>query len=383
MSDKKSTNIFLVLVLSSLIIPLAVSAMDFRGGQNFILGKEETITKNLYTAGNTVNFFGTAKGDVFAAGGMIVISGTIVNDLVAAGGNLMLNGDIGDDVRIAGGNVAIDGKIGGELLAAGGQLNLNPGLEVKGNTTLAGGNLLINGNLQGDVALYGSSVRIDGKIAGNVKVRTDKKLIIGSQAEISGNLDYSAAEKLTIEDGAKIKGKVTFNELKAVKTQKAKKALFGIFGIGWLIGLVIFLITALVVYFLFRKKLEEAVVYTLDNFGKEVLRGFIILVVLPIAAIISFITVIGALLGGAGVLIYILMAVFGSILAGIVLGSLIFRLILKKPNFVADWRSVVTGVVILRIIHVIPYVGWIIWFIFFLASFGVLFNYLYRHFKKA
>lgn len=375
-------KLFLIPVLAFLIMPLVVSAATFAGGQSYTLGKNEVANKNLYAFGNNVNILGEPKQDVFAFGGSIVISGNIAKDLVAAGGNLMIDGNIGDDARIAGGNLSIGGKIGGELLAAGGQLSLNSGLEVKGDTTLAGGNLLIDGIFAGDLAAYGGTVRIDGKIAGNVKVRTDQKLTIGSKAEIAGNLDYSAPEKLTLEDGAKITGKVTFNEIKAIKAQKANKGLFGIFGLSWLLGLAIFLTAALVVHFLFRKKLDEAVAYTLGNFGKETLRGFIILVVLPIAVIISFVTVIGALLGGAGLLLYILMGLFGSIFAPIVLGTLIFRKLLKKPEFGVDWRSVVVGVAVLRIIQVIPYVGWIFWFIFFLAAFGTLFNYLYRNFRK-
>ena len=121
----------------------------------------------------------------------------------------------------------------------------------------------------------------------------------------------------------------------------------------------------------------------MDNFWKETLRGFIISVVLPIAAIISFITVIGALLGGLGLMLYGLMAALSSIFAAMVLGALIFRLILKQPNFTVDWRSVVVGVVLMAIFKVIPYVGWIFAFIFFLVAFGTLFNYLYRNFKKA
>jgi len=372
-------KIFFIAILAILIIPLGAWAA-IRQDQNFSLGKNDVLNKNLYAGGGTVNILGEAKQDAIISGGTIIMSGTVGQDLAAAGGNIMVDGIIGDDARIAGGNLSIGGKIGGELLAAGGQVSLSSDLEVKGNTTLAGGNLLIDGALAGDLTAYGGSVRIDGKIGGNVKVKANQKLIIGSQAVIYGNLDYSAPEKLTIEDGAKIKGKVTFSEIQA---QAAKKGLWGIWWLAWLVGLAIFLTAALVVYFLFRKKLEEAVSYTLANFGKETLRGFIILVVLPIAAIVSFVTVIGALLGGAGLLLFVLMGIFTAIFAPMVFGTLIFRLILKKPEFALDWRSVVMGVVLLRIIHVIPYVGWIFWFIFFLAAFGALFNYLYRHFRKA
>ncbi len=372
--------LFLSVLLAILVVvPVVVYGATFKIGQDYHLNSGETVNDNLYVASPNINIAGAINGDLSVAGGNVIVSGSVGADLSAAGGTLNITSNVADDLRLAGGNIMITSHIGGELLAAGGQISLNSGLEVKGNTTLAGGNLQIDGALGGDLTAYGGTVLIDGKIAGNVKVRTDGKLIIGSQAEILGNLDYSAPEKLTLEDGAKINGTVTFNEL---KTQQAQKGLWGIWWLAWLIVLAIFLTAALVAYFLFRKKLEEAVSYTLANFGKETLRGFIILVVLPIAVIVSFATVIGALLGGAGILLYILMGVFTSIFAPMVLGTLIFRLILRKPDFGVDWRSVVVGVVVLRIIHVIPYVGWIFWFIFFLAAFGTLFNYLYRNFRK-
>ena len=375
-------KIFLVVALSLLVMPLAALAA-IRQDPNFTLGKNEVVNKNLYTGGSSVNIQGKAERDVFIGGGTISVLGEVGNDLAAAGGNLMIDGNIGDDARLAGGNISVNGKIGGELLVAAGQISLNSGLEVGGDTMLAGGSLLVDGIFHGNLTALGDSVRIDGKIAGNVKVKTDKKLIIGSQAEISGNLDYTASEKLSVQDSAKVKGKVTFNELKVIKAEKAKKGFLGMWGIGWLVGLMIYLTAALVALFLLRKKLEKAVSYALANFGKETLRGFIILVVLPVAIVISFVTVIGVMLGGTGILLYILMSVFGSILASILLGSLIFRLILKKPDFTADWRSVVVGGVALKIIQLIPLVGWIFTFVFFLAAFGTLFNYLYGNFRKA
>lgn len=373
-------KIFSIIVLAFLIMPLVASA-EIRQNENFNLGKNDVVDKNLYASGGSVNISGEVKQDVIAAGGTITILGNVGEDLTLAGGNLMVEGNVGDDLRIAGGNLSIGGKIGGELLAAGGQINLNSGSEVKGDAKIAGGNLLIDGSIAGDLSAYGGSVRIDGKISGNVDVKTDQKLTIGSNAVISGNLDYSAPEKLTIEDGAKINGKVTYTEVKAV--QKAKKGFFGIWAVGWLMGLAVLLASALVVYFLLRKKLEDAVSFALDNFGKETLRGFIVLVVLPIAVIISFITVIGAMLGVAGIFLYVLFAVFASIFASIILGTWIFRMILKKPSFGVDWRSVVVGVVVMKLIQAVPYVGWIFCFIFFLAAFGTLFNHLYRSFRKA
>lgn len=379
---KNMKKIFLVLVLSFLALPFVSFAADFKGAPVYTLGKDAVVEKNLYATGNSINILGTVKGDIFTAGGNVMILGDVKKDLNAAGGTLVIESNVGDDARLAGGTLIIGGRIGGELLAAGGQINLNPSLKIDGNAELAGGNILVDGIISGDLSVYGGVVRIDGKINGDVLVKTDRKLVIGSKAEIGGNLNYSAPEKLTIEEGAKISGEVTFKEIAAKGQNAIKKGFFGVFGVAWLIKLLIFLTVALVAYFLFGKKLEEAINYALNNFSKETLRGFILLVILPVAAIISFITIIGILLGIAGILLYSLMAIFASIFAPIVLGTIIFRKLLKKPEFGADWKSVATGVVVIRVVSIIPFVGWIFCFVFFLAAFGTLFNYLYKHLRK-
>lgn len=377
-------KIFLILVFSFLVLPFVSLAADFQGVPTYSLNKGAVINENLYVASNSVNILGTVQGDVFAVGGTIMVLGDVNKDLNVAGGTLILEGDIGDDARLVGGTLAIGGKISGELLAAGGQIILTSELEIGGNTELAGGDILINGDVGGDLTVYGETVHIDGKINGNVFVKASQKLTIGDKAEIFGNLNYSAPEKLIIEDGAKIAGEVVFKEIVAPKNKAmSKKSFIGLFGMGWLLGLLISLAGALVIYFIFGKKIKEAVNYTLDNFGKETLRGFVILVVLPIAVVISLATVIGVLLGVAGILLYLLMAIFASIFASIILGTIIFRKLLKKPDFGVDWKSIVTGVLAMKIIGIIPFVGWIFCFVFFLTAFGVLFNYLYKHFKKA
>ncbi len=376
-------KILLVLSLSFLAMPFVSFASGFQGVQVYTLGKDEVAKENIYAAGNSINILGTAEGDVFTVGGNVMVLGDVGKDLNAAGGTLVAESNVGDDARLAGGTLAIGGKIGGELLAAGGQMNLNPSLQVKGNAKLAGGNILVDGDIKGDLAVYGDAIRIDGIIGGNVSAKAGQKLVIGSRAEIDGNLNYSAPEKLTIEDGAKITGEVVFTEIAVKSRGITQKGFLGFIGIAWLIGLLMSLTASLAVYFLFGKKIKEAINYTLDNFGKETLRGFVALVALPIAVVISFATVIGIMLGFAGLLLYILMAVFACIFAPILLGTIIFRKLLKKPEFGVDWKSVLTGVVVLRIVAIIPFVGWIFCFIFFLASFGVLFNYLYKHFKKA
>ncbi|MBI4709137.1 MAG: polymer-forming cytoskeletal protein [Candidatus Portnoybacteria bacterium] len=372
-------KLFLALTIVLLVAPLAVSAAFIRGEQSYTLGKNETLDKNLYTAGSNVSLLGQAKQDAALAGGTLIISGSVGKDLTAAGGTILIDGDIGDDARMAGGTITINNKIGGELLAAGGQVTISSGAEIKGEARIASGDLSMAGNILGDLFAVGDTIRLDGKITGNVKVKASKKLTIGKNAEISGNLDYSAPEKLTMEDGGKILGQTTYKEFKPVKVDK--KGWLGFLTIWWMAKMLMLMLAAVVVSLLIKKQLQNAVRQTLPNFSRELLRGFILLIVLPVAIIISFITIIGLALGGMALLLYILMACFSAVYAAIVLGALVSKYIFKTANYEPDWKTAIIGVLILTIIGFIPFVGWLFYFVFFLVAFGSLFNFFYQHFR--
>jgi cytoskeletal protein CcmA (bactofilin family) len=272
--------------------------------------------------------------------------------------------------------------VGGELLAAGGQVYLDQNARIGSDATIAGGNINIAGTINGDVLIYGDMVQIDGRIGGNVKVKATQKLVIGPGAVIAGTLNYRAPQEAVIQQGAQIGGEVNFEKYQPKYGQKGKGGFWGALFAWSLVKLIMMIVAALMIFFLLRKRMDEATKYVLANFGKETLRGFIILVVFPIAIILSFVTIIGAFLGILGLLLYLLTMLFASIFSIFLVGALFYRLVLKKANFGADWKSVIIGALIMWIFGLIPVVGWIFNFIFFLAAFGGAFYLLYGSFRR-
>lgn len=375
-------KIFIILAMISFLIPLSVSAALFEKGQSYNLAKDQSVSVNLYTVGGNVTVLGNVKEDLMAAGGTIILTGLVGKDAGLAGGTIDISGNIGEDLRVAGGNIMIGGKVGGELLALGGQLTVAPGVEIKGESYLIGGNIVIDGNLGKNLVIRGGTVAINGTIEGSVKITASNSVTISSGAVIKGNLDYSSPKPATIQDGAKIQGVTNYKKIEPAKTY-AKFGGRALFGAAWLIKFLMILVAALVVSLLLKKQTQTAVRYIMPNFGKELLRGFIILVVLPVAIVISFITVVGVILGVAGLLFYGLMLVFGMILAQIVVGAMVSKLIFKQENYEGNWKSALIGAIALALVCLIPYIGSAICFVFFLASFGALFNFLYKHFQSA
>jgi len=372
-------KIFVVSAVVLILIPLAASAALLEKGPSYTLAKDKTVASNVYAAGNNITILGSANEDLMAVGGTVIMAGKIVKDTSLAGGTIDISGEVGEDVRMAGGTIILNGKVGGELVALGGQITVAPGADIKKDSYIIGGNIVVDGHLGQYLVIKGGTVEINGAIDGSVKVTASEKLVIGNKAVIGGTLDYSAPQKAEIKDGAKINGAVTYKQYVAPKTGVKAKGAFSF----WMLakGLMM-LLAAVVVSLLLRRQTQTAVRFAISNFGKELLRGFIVLVVLPIAIIISFITVFGSMLGGAALLLYITMAIFGTIISPIILGALLSKYIFKQESFQGDWKSAIIGSIVLAALCFIPYAGGIICFVFFLVAFGTLFNFLYKHFRE-
>jgi len=118
---KKGLAIVAVLLLNLVWLAPVAWAVEFKGGEEVVIGPDEVIEDDLYVGAGTITIEGTIKGDLVAAGSEITVNGTVEGDLIAAGGYITINGDIEDDARIAGGTLTLgpNARIGDDVLAAG------------------------------------------------------------------------------------------------------------------------------------------------------------------------------------------------------------------------------------------------------------------------
>jgi hypothetical protein len=100
--------------------------------------------------------------------------------------------------------------------------------------------------------------------------------------------------------------------------------------------------------------------------------GFLALIAFPIAIFFLFVVLVGYYVALIGLMVYILCILLASLLAAMFVGAWLVKMLTKRPDLVIDWQAVVIGVVVLRLITIIPVVGWIACAILFLMSFGAL-----------
>ncbi len=377
---KKKIFVALTLVaVFAFFAPGVSEAAYFKTGKSVVVGSTAAINDNVYAAGASVSVSAPVEGDLLAAGGTLYIASPVSQDIMAAGGTVIVVGSSAQNVRLIGGNITLSGTYTGEAVAAGGQVAIMTGTTITKDSYLAGGSVNFAGNEAGNLKIAGSAVYVDGTVGGNLTVKGGKEVTIGPNAVIKGNFEYTAQQKATIENGAQILGTTTFHEAPApVATASGFFESFAaILTIGWIAKFLMVLTAAYLLWYLMRNDMVEAVKRITSGFWKELLRGFVILVATPIAAIIALVTVIGALPGIVGLLLYGSLLIVSVPVAGIVVASL-----LKKFKTDLRWYHILLGVLVFEIVKLIPFIGWIATFIIYLLAIGSFAMVLRQRFAK-
>lgn len=337
-----------------MIAPVAAAAAEFRTGDDPTLPKTESINDDLYLLGGSVSSSGTLKGDLIGMGGNILINGPVSGDIAAGGGTVTVISDVGDDVRVAGGTVVIQGAVTGDVLAAGGQLTLSSN-KIGGDVSLAGGAIRVDAPIAGDLQIAGGDVRINSEIGGNVVIRAEQ-VTLGSKAHIKGTLTYTSPKEVTIEDGAVVGGETTYTKSPDVR-EAAKLGLVAVFSIWFVAKILMVFSGALVIAYVFQRFSETLVSQAgrkpLAEFG----RGVVFFIVTPIVSVLLLFTVVGIAFGVLGLLGFAAMMIVGTMMAPLLMGSIVHKIIFKQHEYEISWKTVLTGTILYFILSSVPFVG--------------------------
>lgn len=368
----------IALLAMFVLVPTTALAAQFVGPDKndqgrVVIGSSET-RKNLYAAGADLTVNGIIEGDIFGAAAFVTVDGDIEDDATIAGNTVSLNSPIGGDLRTAGSRVSINNTVGGDGLIAGSSVVLGAKSSFGGDVYIGGAGVTVDGPVMGDLKIVGDSVRINSKIDGSVWVKSNKKIVFGSNADVAGKLTIVSNELPLIESGAN----VSEPEMKPWVVKKSNKdterGFLGFLTFMFLVKLIAGFITAWILLSLFRSRFTSLVAATSQNFWKHALFGFIGVVVAPIIAIILFVTLIGYMAGILVLCAYVSIWVI-SYLTGLALtGAWLMKKIKKQDQLMVNWQSILVGVLVFAILAVIPVIGWIVCMIIVLASAGSLFS---------
>lgn len=367
MKNIKQIAIF-AFVVSMVFVPVLSRAAELKAVRDYTLQKAASVDGNLYLAAQNSFISGDINGDAVIASGNVLINGAIKQGALVAGGNVEILGNVEQSVRAIGGTVVIGETVRGDVAVAGGMVRIAPDAVVEGDVLVAAGQLIVDGVVKGNVRTIGGETIINGIVEKDVSVRADRKLTIGSEAKIAGNLSYRSIEAAQIMEGAQIQGEVKFEKLEQPKG--GKQAIAGLIGFMMLIKLLIMLTVTILGVVLFKKAAQSLTKTVIGHFGREAVRGFVVLIVVPAALIVALASVIGIGLAVAGALIYLSLIMIAKVITGVVLGSVVIKLIKKTKEYEVNWQNAAIGVIAVELVSLVPILGWVAIFLLFIASLG-------------
>jgi hypothetical protein len=368
-------KILALLILFLLLLPSLSLAAEFKDTN---LPKDETVSGDLYLANSDVTSAGNVNGDLVIAGGNVIVDGKVDKELLVAGGTVIIRGTIGSTIRAAAGNIIMEGECFGDFVVTGGQVDITSKAKIHRDLVVFAGMVNVLGSVEGKTNIQGGQILLNGSLSGDVKVNAGS-LVIGKNTHIPGSLSYEASAPAQIDNGSKL-GKVDYKQ-----TEKPKYSITQTFSLGWILSLFGAIILALLLVYIFPQKSKQVVEKTAQKFWKSLGLGFLILVIVPLAAFVLMITMIGFLTAVIVILAYIALLIVASVYSGVILGGWLWKLINKNKDYELGWASVLIGVVLLRLITLIPFIGWLFGFVLLLLAIGGLtyFDFgLYKDMRK-
>ncbi|MBU1119081.1 hypothetical protein KKH43_04330 [Patescibacteria group bacterium] len=376
---------FFIVSFVALCVPLTALGATY-SEQTYRLEQGQTLQEDLYVSAQNVYIEGTVEGNVFAAATSVTVDGTIKGTLYTGASSVNINGNVENDLFAAGGTVDVSGTVGGSTYLAGGMITTNPSFKTGTDLFLGAGTADVMGEIGKNLVAGAGDLNVGSEIKGSAYLNVNNSneadaLRIQNKAQIHDNLEYKASQKALIENDAKVGGKTQFtpmptaekNQVQTKNNGKEGLAAFSFF--AFLKGVVSFLgllVVALVFVAVFKRKSEELHETFKGAYGKSFGYGLLICILAPVVILFLAITIIGfplsmILLGFYLILLYLAKVVVAVHIGRLILGSLSK----KKPHSL--YLASVIGVVIIFVLMIIPFLGWIFKALILIWGIGIMY----------
>ena len=354
---KKKNVLFLILLL---LLPVFVQAKVAEAGDKVTLEGEYDSTK--IVAGNDVENKASIDGIALFAGNNVKSEGTL------------------DYGAIAGNNITISGKVNHDLFVAGNDITIDKDADIARDVFIAGNTLEIKTNLNRNLYYAGTFIDLSGvTINGNAIIYADS-IKMDDKTVITGKLTYSDESSLSGLDDASI-GSIKVVETKEL-SKEARKALIVEKVKDWIFSLITGFVTMALLFYLFpkiREKLSGELVQA-NDIAKASLKGLCVLVVVPLVCLFTIFTRILTPLSLLTVVIYAFGIYFSTLFVSFIVGRFLYAKFGKESN---SYIELIIGLLVVKIVSLIPIIGGLVKFICLIYGLGIMFNYITGMIKKA
>jgi len=345
-----------------------VLAADLRSGDTVTIASGEVIDDDLYIAAANTIIDGTVNGDIFGVGTTITINGIVNGGVSIVGQTLTVNGEIAGGARLAGNTIKVNGNIDGDLLAAGNTIDVASTARIGGDFLFGAATVRIDGPVEGYIKGGGSEVILTNGVGGDIELKVDN-LTIASTANIQGNLTYTSDNEANIQSGAQIAGTTT-RKIPEARIPAEAAPFFGIG--GKVIAFLMTLLAGIVVVLVAPRRATAVAASVRHKPWLSLGWGAVILFATPIAAIITFITVVGVPVGLIGLALYGIGIYLSQIAVGLFIGYWIIGYFRKVETRGILVGALALGFTILTLLKLIPYAGFPLWLATVLFGLGAM-----------
>ena len=221
------------------------------------------------------------------------------------------------------------------------------------------GPVSIEGTVSETLVVFNGRTEISGTVGQDVVV-FNGRVTVRSGAEVGG--DLFSREDAEVEEGATVRGDVG-----AVPTKFDFEDTWFPGRIAWWIGYTVSTLVLGLLLFLFAPRLDDAIVGAFRNRrGASIGFGVALFFLIPIAAVLLLVTIVGIPLG-----LFVLLALALLYTVGYVTGAhALGRMLVKRSK--SALPAFLAGLGILRLIAFVPILGGVTWLVASVVGLGIL-----------
>jgi cytoskeletal protein CcmA (bactofilin family) len=351
----------------------AMLAQEFRHTDTVDVEKSEVIKGDAFLSGAHVKIEGTVDGDLYVFAQEANIQGHVTGDVIAFVQILRLTGQVDGNIRSFTNTVLISGDVSKNITSFAESVTLDATGKIAGSVTSFANTLTIDGHVGRNVLGLINAGNISGTVAGGIHAQ-GATLNFNSGAQVGGPVTFKGEHAPQVAAGARLEVPVQFIQQEHQKSYRDSG--FYVWRVIWTAAVVLFgLVLFLVMPAFARESVDSA-----QRYGASFGLGALVMFAVPIAALIACITIVGIPIGVSTFMLWL--AALNS--AGIVVGAIVGQWLMGYTR--ETWQLIgrmVVGVIILRVVEMIPHLGGWVKFAVVLWGMGAIALAIYRRFAPA
>lgn len=269
--------------MAVLVTPGSTLVAEIRTSNRIIVPASGVVAEDLYAIGGRTIIEGAVQGDLFVVSGELTITGTVTGDVVGmVGGRARISGVVEGSVRLAAVDLQVTGTVVDDVAAV--MLDGDVAAEVGRDVLVIAGRASVSGTVGRDVRGQAWSMGIGADVGRDILARVDRLTLAGT---VGDDVVYGATLHADVAEDFEVGGQLIRRRVFSPVWSKAVGRALA------LLGLAGFIVTGLVLLWVFRGTTADAVEMVGARPWRSALIGLLMVVLPPLAAVPLFLTLVG------------------------------------------------------------------------------------------